>query len=56
MSNAHARLLHSGKFVPEEAVKEMKANYVVPSDHEPFVDEVLWVELPKEQCVPLVQQ
>ena len=31
----------AGKFVPEEAVKEMKANYVLPSEHEPFVDEVM---------------
>ena len=47
--------LFTGKFVPEEAVKEMKANYVLPSEREPFIDEILWAELPKEQCVPLVQ-
>ena len=48
--------LSAGKFVPEEAVKEMKANYVLPSEDEQFVDDVTWVELSKEQSVPLVQR
>ena len=46
----------SGKFVPEEAVKEMKANYVLPTEDEQYVDDVIWIELPKDQCVPLVQK
>ena len=37
-------------------MKEMKANYVLPSEDEQFVDDVTWVELSKEQCVPLVQR
>lgn len=44
-----------GKFVPDDAVNEMKANYVLPHDGEDFVDEIWWIELPREQCIPLVQ-
>ena len=49
-------ILPIGKFVPEDAVKEMKANYVLPSEGEPFIDEIMWVELPREQAVPLIQK
>ena len=44
-----------GKFVPETAVQEMKANYTLPSETDDFVDEIIWVELDKESANPLVR-
>lgn len=44
-----------GKVVPEEAVLEMKANYSLPHESDPHVDEIIWVELPRDKSQDLVQ-
>ena len=44
----------AGKFVPETAVLEMKANFTLPSDSDEFVDEILWCELDRHEAEPLV--
>ena len=44
----------SGKFVPESAVLEMKANFTLPSESDEFVDEIIWVEMDRHQSEPLV--
>lgn len=44
-----------GKFVPEAAVLEMKTNYSLPSESDQFVDEVIWIELPKARAQQLVE-
>ena len=42
--------------MPDEAVLEMKANFTLPQETDEFVDEVIWIELNREQAGPLVQQ
>ena len=44
----------AGKFVPESAVREMKANFSLPSDTDQFVDRIIWVELGREKTQALV--
>ena len=44
-----------GKFVPEDAVNEMKSNFTLPSDGDEYVDEIRWVELERKDCLPLVE-
>ena len=41
--------------MPEEAVLEMKLNYSLPSESDPHVDEIMWVELPREKSEVLMQ-
>jgi len=41
--------------VPEEAVLEMKLNYSLPSESDPHVDEIIWVELSRDKSEALVQ-
>ena len=41
--------------MPEEAVLEMKLNYSLPSESDPHVDEIMWVELPRDKSEGLVQ-
>ena len=48
-------LVLPGKVVPEEAVLEMKANYSLPEADEPHVDEIMWIELPREKALEHVQ-
>ena len=45
----------TGKFVPDSAVLEMKANYTIPSETDDFVDDIIWVELDRESARPLVR-
>jgi len=45
----------AGKVVPEEAVLEMKLNYSLPSESDPHVDEIIWVELSRDKSEVLVQ-
>ena len=45
----------AGKVVPEEAVLEMKLNYSLPSESDPHVDEIMWIELDREKSEGLVQ-
>ena len=45
----------TGKVVPEEAVLEMKLNYSLPSESDPHVDEIVWVEQPRDKSEVLVQ-
>ena len=40
--------------VPEEAVLEMKLNYSLPSESDPHVDEIMWVELDRDKSEVLV--
>ena len=47
--------LMAGKFVPESAVLEMKANFVLPEKSENLFDRIDFIELPQEQVAPLVQ-
>ncbi|KAE8585719.1 hypothetical protein XENTR_v10021425 [Xenopus tropicalis] len=44
-----------GKDVPDSAVLEMKANFALPEPGD-FLDEVIYVELQKEDAEPLVRQ
>lgn len=41
--------------MPEEAVLEMKLNYSLPSESDPHVDELMWVELARDKSEVLVQ-
>ncbi|XP_041363926.1 YLP motif-containing protein 1-like [Gigantopelta aegis] len=50
------RTHEDGKFVPEEAVIEMKANYVLPDEGDPLFDRIDYIELPRHECAPLVEQ
>ena len=45
----------TGKVVPEEAVLEMKLNYSLPSESDPHVDEIIWVEHARDNSELLVQ-
>ncbi|TSP36087.1 Heterogeneous nuclear ribonucleoprotein U-like protein 1 [Bagarius yarrelli] len=44
-----------GKDVPDHAVLEMKANYVLPESGE-FLDEVIFIELQREEADALIKQ
>jgi hypothetical protein len=46
--------LFAGKFVPDTAVLEMKSNFTLPSESDEFVDEIVWVELDRNEAEPLV--
>jgi hypothetical protein len=41
--------------VPETAVLEMKANYVLPEDRDGLFDRIDYIELPKEKVMSLVE-
>jgi len=45
----------SGKVIPEDAVLEMKLNYSLPNESDEHVDEVVWIELSRENSEELVQ-
>ena len=45
-----------GKEVPESAVLQMKANFVLPDEHESYVDNITWIELTKSQAQPLINR
>ena len=40
--------------MPEEAVLEMKANFKLPDVSDPFIDDVMWIELQREEAQRLV--
>ena len=42
--------------MPDEAVLEMKANFSLPHESDPHVDEIIWIELNREQALPLIEQ
>ena len=46
----------AGKFVPDEAVLEMKANFSLPHESDPHVDQIIWIEYAREQAYPLIEQ
>ncbi len=48
--------MFTGKYVPEEAVLEMKANFSLPSEGDQHVDEVIWIEHARNEALPLVKQ
>ncbi|ELU18138.1 hypothetical protein CAPTEDRAFT_184820 [Capitella teleta] len=48
------RTHEDGKFVPEEAVLEMKANYSLPQDSDQHIDEIMWIELDRDEAEKLV--
>ena len=43
-----------GKYVPESAVSEMKSNYTLPQDSDPYIDKIIWVDLNREPAQALV--
>ena len=45
-----------GKEVPESAVLEMKGNFQLPQESDPWVDNIMWLELSRDQAQPLIQQ
>jgi hypothetical protein len=47
-------LYFTGKFVPEEAVLEMKANYSLPQDADQHIDEIMWIEMERDEAEKLV--
>ena len=46
--------LIAGKFVPDSAVLEMKANFSLPEEGFLF-DEIVWIEFTREQAQQLVE-
>lgn len=55
MRRCNKRESEEGKDVPDSAVLEMKANFGLPTVG-PIFDDVIYVELPKEEAEPLVKQ
>jgi hypothetical protein len=51
----YAHVCVSGKVVPEEAVLEMKMNYSLPTESDEHVDEVIWIELPRDKSEEMVE-
>ena len=49
------RTLLVGKYVPEEAVLDMKANFKLPLENDDNFDYIEYVDLPREKAVPLVE-
>lgn len=50
------RTYEDGKYVPEEAVLDMKANFKLPAENDDNFDYIEYVELPREKAMPLVDQ
>jgi len=48
-------LLFIGKYVPESAVLEMKANFKLPLENDDMFDRIDYMELQREKCVSLVE-
>jgi hypothetical protein len=46
----------TGKYVPEEAVLDMKANFKLPAENDDNFDYIEYIELPREKAVSLVEQ
>lgn len=46
----------TGKYVPEEAVLDMKANFKLPPENDENFDYIEFIELPREKATPLVEQ
>ena len=46
----------SGKYVPESAVLEMKANFKLPEDNDPLFDSIEYVELQKREIQALLER
>ena len=44
-----------GKYVPEEAVLDMKANFKLPLENDDNFDYIEYTELPREKALPLVE-
>ena len=42
--------------MPESAVLEMKANFILPEERDNLFDRIDFIELPREKVVPLVEQ
>ena len=40
--------------MPESAVSEMKSNYTLPQDSDPYIDKIIWVDLNREPAQALV--
>ncbi len=40
--------------VPEAAVLEMKLNFTLPNDDDQMVDEIVWIELKRDEAKKLV--
>ncbi|ESO85822.1 hypothetical protein LOTGIDRAFT_52845, partial [Lottia gigantea] len=53
---SYKRTHEDGKFVPEDAVRDMKANFTLPTYEENLFDRIDFIELPKELAEPLVRQ
>ena len=49
-------LTYSGKEVPASAVLEMKANFKLPEEGDPWVDELIWIEMKRDQATPLIDK
>ncbi|VDI10442.1 heterogeneous nuclear ribonucleoprotein U-like protein 1 [Mytilus galloprovincialis] len=50
------RTVEDGKFVPESAIVEMKANFKLPDVNDHLFDKIDYVELPREASVKLVER
>lgn len=50
------RTYEDGKYVPEEAVLDMKANFKLPAENDDNFDYIEYIELPREKAAPLVEQ
>lgn len=50
------RTVEDGKFVPESAIDEMKLNFKLPDVNDHLFDKIDYVELPRDQCVKLVDR
>ena len=48
-------ILFLGKYVPEEAVLDMKANFKLPLENDDNFDYIEYTDLPREKAVPLVE-
>ena len=46
----------AGKYVPDSAVAEMKSNYTLPQDSDPYIDKIIWVDLTRDTAQRLVDQ
>lgn len=49
------RTYEDGKYVPEEAVLDMKANFKLPLENDDNFDYIEYTDLPREKALPLVE-
>lgn len=54
-NRAWQRTKDNGKFVPEEAVCEMKRVYTLPKDSDPYIDSIIWPELQRDISQRLIE-